>query len=187
MPVKAERGGEETLRPWCCSDTCERRGGKKESWEESQIRAQLSESRGQPSGYSRAKIAQLEGSHIVPKEPDSRIPAYFHHWLWAAWGDCVLRLIRCCNGSWSYAEGCSLTALLLWLLSSKDIWVAHLDGCHRLHLFLLQHFNAPCSDWENFLPGPVLGPGIDRDRKHRDLTLEGLTVYTGGQDRNHYM
>lgn len=46
-----------------------------------------------PVGYSRAKIAQLEGSHIVPKEPDSRIPAYFHHWLWAAWGDCVLRLI----------------------------------------------------------------------------------------------
>lgn len=46
-----------------------------------------------PMGYSRAKIAQLEGSHIVPKEPDSRIPAYFCHWLSAAWGDCVLRLI----------------------------------------------------------------------------------------------
>lgn len=46
-----------------------------------------------PVGYSGAQIAQLEGSHIVPKEPDSRIPAYFHHWLWAAWGDCVLRLI----------------------------------------------------------------------------------------------
>lgn len=74
-------------------------GSRRVGWEE------LSESCGQPSGEHWSKDCPLDGSHIVPKEPGSRIPAQFHHWLWAAWGDFILSLNAVADLE-ATAEGC---------------------------------------------------------------------------------
>lgn len=61
-PVNYERGDRDTLRPQCYSDTCERRGRKKESWvgrvsDWGTVFRNSQEVVASPGEYSRTKIA----------------------------------------------------------------------------------------------------------------------------------
>lgn len=118
IPVKEEAGRVSEEVP---SGTCERSSpfgaGSRVGREESQMGVQLSESRGQPSGVPWSRDGPPQGSHIVPQEGGSRMPAHFRLWLP---GEMVpLGPLNAVTDLEAATEGWWLTAPLLQFLSSK--------------------------------------------------------------------